>query len=94
MKPVALRSLALTLATAVFGVGSGSAASVPGGVSTNWSGYAAMAARFASVTASWVEPVADCSVYPPIPTAASFWVGLGGNEAVNAGKVEQIGTEF
>jgi hypothetical protein len=70
-------------------------------VSTNWSGYVAVAPTseaatspdltltFSDVTASWVQPKARC--VKGRSDAAAFWVGLGGfNEDSPA--LEQLGT--
>jgi len=73
----------------------GSAAAVPnarGGLrlqaqSTNWSGYAATAGTYTSVSASWTEPAGTCS---GSDTYSSFWVGLDG---YSSNSVEQTGSE-
>jgi hypothetical protein len=65
---------------------------VHGGVrhatSSNWSGYAAHAGTFTSVSASWVEPTGHCSGSGH--QYSSFWVGLDG---YNSNTVEQTGSE-
>src|SRR5207302_868041 len=73
----------------------GSASAVPnarGGIratatSTNWSGYAATAGTYTSVSASWTEPTGTCSGSAKY---SSFWVGLDG---YNSNSVEQTGSE-
>jgi hypothetical protein len=63
-------------------------------ISANWSGYAVTGTQFTSVEAEWVQPAAVCPSGAPGPTAASFWVGLGGNSPISkTSKVEQIGTD-
>jgi Peptidase A4 family len=64
-------------------------------VSSNWSGYVAVAldgapaATFSDVTGTWIQPKATCS--PGRTDAAAFWVGLGGNSA-DSQALEQLGT--
>lgn len=63
-------------------------------VSSNWSGYRAATqdgSGFTHVAGSWVEPSVDCST---ATGHASFWVGLGGSNAGDAGSaaLEQTGT--
>jgi Peptidase A4 family len=55
--------------------------------STNWSGYAATAGTYTSVSASWTEPTGTCSGSAKY---SSFWVGLDG---YNSNSVEQTGSE-
>jgi hypothetical protein len=55
--------------------------------SQNWSGYAAHARTYKTISASWVEPTAHCT---GSRTFSSFWVGLDG---YNSGTVEQTGSE-
>jgi Peptidase A4 family len=55
--------------------------------SLNWSGYAAHASTYKSVSASWVEPKGHCSSGQRY---SSFWVGLDG---FNSKSVEQTGSE-
>jgi hypothetical protein len=64
-------------------------------VSSNWSGYAAVApadatAAFSDVTATWVQPKVKCSAGRG--DSAAFWVGLGG-DLVDSQSLEQLGTE-
>ena len=65
-------------------------------VSSNWSGYAAVAptdattAAFSDVTATWVQPKVKCSAGRG--DSAAFWVGLGGDLA-DSQSLEQLGTE-
>ncbi len=59
--------------------------------SANWSGYVAQTKSgnaFSSVSGSWIEPRANCSVGQG---HASFWVGLGGTGQVSQ-SLEQVGT--
>jgi hypothetical protein len=59
--------------------------------STNWSGYAAYGAPFASVQGDWVQPEASCeSARQHRYALAAFWVGLDGYEDST---VEQAGTD-
>ena len=60
--------------------------------SSNWSGYAAHLPRkhvFHSVSASWIQPAAQCAASTGDEFAA-FWVGLDG---YNSKSVEQTGTD-
>jgi Peptidase A4 family len=72
-------------------VAGASAATSP---SSNWAGYAVSAAdpsapvTYSSVSGTWVQPAASCSVSAAAYSA--FWVGLGG---YSGSSLEQIGTE-
>ena len=55
--------------------------------STNWSGYAAHSTKYTSVTSTWREPGASCSLLNT--TYAAFWTGLDGYAS---NSVEQTGT--
>ncbi|WP_035851583.1 G1 family glutamic endopeptidase [Kitasatospora azatica] len=55
--------------------------------SSNWSGYAATGTKFTSVSASWIQPTANCT---DADTWSSFWVGLDGD---GSNSVEQTGSE-
>lgn len=55
--------------------------------STNWSGYAATAGTYTSVSASWTQPAGTCSSGAQ---QAAFWVGLDG---YSSSSVEQTGSE-
>jgi hypothetical protein len=94
---------------AVVGLEEAAAATVPAGqvsptqsnVSSNWAGYVATGthsdggapATFSTVTATWVQPKADCGATTTTgPTASAFWVGLGG-DANSSNALEQTGTE-
>lgn len=61
--------------------------------SQNWSGYAAHRAGvlFKNSSASWRQPVANCTAGSP--SYSAFWVGIGGYK-LNSNAVEQIGTEL
>ena len=89
-------SLAVTAALLVsLIVSSGALAGTPE-VSSNWSGYVAVApdgaaAAFTDVTGTWVEPAAKCSTGRS--DAAAFWVGLGGNDT-DSPALEQLGTSL
>jgi hypothetical protein len=64
----------------------------PRGSSDNWAGYAAYGTTFRSVGGEWAQPAANCFGRSVASTAASFWVGIGGN-GPRSTKIEQIGTE-
>jgi hypothetical protein len=71
------------------------AAGVDPEVSSNWSGYAAVApdgavASFSDVTATWIQPKATCVAGRT--DSAAFWVGLGG-DSVASQSLQQLGTE-
>ena len=89
-------SLAVTAALlASLLLASGALADTPQ-VSSNWSGYVAVApdgatAAFSDVTGTWVEPAAKCSTGRT--DAAAFWVGLGGNSEASPA-LEQLGTSL
>jgi hypothetical protein len=55
--------------------------------STNWSGYAAHASTYTTVSATWVQPTGSCT---SASRFSSFWVGLDG---FNSNSVEQTGTD-
>lgn len=57
--------------------------------SANWSGYAVTGGPFRSVSASWVQPQANCARVAGHRFAA-FWVGLDG---FNSRSVEQTGSD-
>lgn len=64
-------------------------------MSSNWSGFAAVApdggtAEFTDVTATWVQPQAACTLGRS--DSVAFWVGLGGNSSSSTA-LEQLGTE-
>jgi Peptidase A4 family len=63
----------------------------PTAQSTNWSGYAVTGRNgaFRSVSASWIEPRANCRGVRG-RRLSSFWVGLDG---ANSNSVEQLGTD-
>jgi Peptidase A4 family len=64
-------------------------------ISSNWSGYAAIAAdpaapvTFTDVTATWKVPKGTCTTGRT--SSAAFWVGLGGYDP-SATSLEQLGT--
>jgi hypothetical protein len=64
-------------------------------VSSNWSGYAAIAGdaatpvTFTDVTATWREPKSACTAGRT--SSAAFWVGLGGYDPASS-SLEQLGT--
>jgi hypothetical protein len=57
-------------------------------LSLNWAGYVVTGSTYADAQASWTQPSVSCSGTQF--RAAAFWVGMGG---VNAGSIEQVGTE-
>jgi hypothetical protein len=67
-------------------------------ISPNWAGYvvaipaseATAAGSFTDVAGTWVQPAGRCR--PGEPSAAAFWVGLGGFYATSQA-LEQVGTE-
>ncbi|HEX7526930.1 MAG TPA: G1 family glutamic endopeptidase [Gaiellaceae bacterium] len=89
-------SLAVTAALlASLLVAGGALAGAPA-VSSNWSGYVAVApdgavASFSDVTGTWVVPKGSCT--SGRSDAAAFWVGLGGNSAESPA-LEQLGTSI
>jgi len=64
-------------------------------VSSNWSGYAAIATddttpvSFSDVTGTWVQPKATCTVGRA--SSSAYWVGLGGYDE-DSNSLEQLGT--
>ena len=58
------------------------------GTSSNWSGYAIDGTNATSVTGTWVQPYANCSLVSN--SWASPWVGIDGD---NSATVEQTGTD-
>ncbi len=84
--------VAAALAAALVAAG-GALAAAPE-VSSNWSGYVAVApdgaaAIFSDVTGTWAQPKATC--VSGRVDAAAFWVGLGGNSE-SSPSLEQLGT--
>jgi len=80
-------------AAAAAAAGSASADSTPL-VSSNWAGYAAIAAAgqslsFANATGTWVVPRVTCT--SSRSDAVAFWVGLGGYSG-DSTALEQLGT--
>ena len=73
-------------------IGTPAAGTPSRGKSDNWTGYAVTGTRFRRVSGSWVQPPANCFGRAAGSTAASFWVGLGG-DLEGSGEVEQIGTD-
>jgi hypothetical protein len=65
--------------------------------SSNWAGYAAVAptgagaSAFTSVTGTWQQPAATCSV-ESAGYASATWVGLGGYD-LSSQALEQLGTD-
>jgi hypothetical protein len=89
------RAIAVIGALAFF-AGSGAALAAAPEISSNWSGYVAVApagatASFSDVTATWTQPKATCTAGRQ--DSAAFWVGLGGNEAASPA-LEQLGTSL
>lgn len=87
MKAIAAVLAALALAAGA--VGSAAAATA---VSSNWAGYAVTGTTFKTVSATWVQPTANCSSGTAGTTASAFWVGLGGDSDTSSA-LEQTGTE-
>src|SRR5579871_533910 len=64
-------------------------------VSSNWSGYAALATdvatpiAFSDVTATWRQPKSTCTAGRT--SSAAFWVGLGGYDP-SSNSLQQLGT--
>jgi hypothetical protein len=101
LHPTRIRRITLAAVVALSFAGAAGAAyatELPGQVSSNWAGYAAItghstrnwAVRFTSVSGSWVQPVATC--VPGEPTFSAFWVGLGGYKETSK-SLEQVGSE-
>jgi Peptidase A4 family len=76
----------------------GAALADPPEVSSNWSGYVAVAplgtaapTSFSDVTGTWAQPTATCTAGRA--DSAAFWVGLGGNSP-DSQALEQLGTSI
>ncbi len=87
-------SIAVVTALAASLAVAGAAFAAPPEVSSNWSGYVAVApagglATFSDVTGTWIQPKATCA--SGRTDAAAFWVGLGGNDPASVA-LEQLGT--
>jgi Peptidase A4 family len=107
MKPLmALTASVAFIAAALGGLASTAAAAtrdITPSVSSNWAGYAisdpatiaggvsTQPLTFSDVTATWVQPKANCGVSKAAGYSA-FWVGLGGF-ATTSSALEQVGTE-
>ncbi len=92
-------ALAIVFALCLAGAaGVAYASELPGQISSNWAGYAAItgpstrafAVRFKSVSGTWTQPAATCVAGQP--TFSAFWVGLGGYKQ-RSKALEQIGSE-
>ncbi len=91
------RTLAILLAV-VASAGAAHAASastITPQVSSNWSGYAAIATdetvptSFTDVTGTWVQPKATCTIGRA--SSSAFWVGIGGYDE-SSNSLQQLGT--
>jgi hypothetical protein len=91
------RTLAILLAV-VASAGAARAASastITPQVSSNWSGYAAIATdetvstSFTDVTGTWVQPKATCTIGRA--SSSAFWVGIGGYDE-SSNSLQQLGT--
>lgn len=97
MQPVhrTLVSVALAGIAAALAAGAARASTIPAQVSSNWSGYAVIAAdetvpvSFTDVTGTWVQPKATCTAGRA--SSSAFWVGLGGYDE-DSNSLEQLGT--
>ena len=88
--------LAVAVALLASLVVAGAALADPPEVSSNWSGYVAVAplgaaTSFSDVTGTWTQPTATC--VSGRVAAAAFWVGLGGNSP-DSQALEQLGTSI
>ncbi|HVU76193.1 MAG TPA: G1 family glutamic endopeptidase [Gaiellaceae bacterium] len=90
-----LVSVALAGIAAALAAGAARASTIPAQVSSNWSGYAVIAAdetvpvSFTDVTGTWVQPKATCTAGRA--SSSAFWVGLGGYDE-DSNSLEQLGT--
>jgi Peptidase A4 family len=92
------RVIPIMAATAACALGTVPVASASTDVQTassaNWAGYvvggSSSAAKFKSVSGSWVVPTAKCSNGQG---DSSFWVGIGGSGSSDTQALEQDGTE-
>ena len=85
---------AIVTAAALAGTAAATTTDAPPLVSSNWAGYAAIAAdgtalSFANATGTWVVPRVKCT--SSRSDAVAFWVGLGGYSGDSAA-LEQLGT--
>lgn len=89
-----MRIAALAALLLAFSAGGARADATPE-ISSNWAGYAAIAAdpavpvAFTDVTATWRQPRGTCTVGRA--SSSAFWVGLGGYDPASTA-LEQIGT--
>ena len=91
-------TVAIAIAISAAVAANATATQLPGQVSTNWAGYAAItgastrafAKHFTTASGSWVQPSATC--IPGQPSFSAFWVGLGGYRQ-SSQSLEQVGTE-
>ncbi|HUZ81745.1 MAG TPA: G1 family glutamic endopeptidase [Gaiellaceae bacterium] len=83
------------VAVASLAIAGGALAATPE-VSSNWSGYVAVApdgavTAFTDITGTWVQPKATCTIGRQ--DSAAFWVGLGGNDPSST-SLQQLGTSL
>lgn len=92
---LAVASLVAVALTAAAAATSARASTITPQISSNWSGYAAIAADpavpigFTDVTGTWRVPKGRCTVGRR--ASAAFWVGLGGYDP-SSSALEQLGT--
>lgn len=96
--PLVLRKAVILLAgalAAAAAAGAADASTITPEVSSNWSGYAAIASdqtvptSFTDATGTWVQPKSTCSAGRA--SSSAFWVGLGGYDETS-NSLEQLGT--
>lgn len=87
--------VACATAAAAVATQAASASTVQPEVSSNWSGYAAIASdstvptSFTDVTGTWVQPKATCTAGRA--SSSAFWVGIGGYDDTSS-SLQQLGT--
>ena len=90
-----LLAASLPAAAAAGAAHAATGATIPAEISSNWSGYAAIAsdpaapASFTDVTGTWVQPRASCT--SGRASSSAFWVGIGGYDE-SSPSLQQLGT--
>jgi hypothetical protein len=92
--PILLAAV-VAAATAAGAARAASGSTITPEVSSNWSGYAAIASdetvptSFTDVTGTWVQPKATCTAGRQ--SSSAFWVGIGGYDVASS-SLQQLGT--